>query len=148
MLAALPHAAPFRFVSRLDALAPGVEAVGAWVVTGQEAFFAGHFPGRPIVPGVLIAEALAQLGGLVAFGATSASPPAPDLTPAPARLSQVNVKILAAVTPPATITLHARLARVMGPLHLLDVRAEVQGEPVAAGSVVLTTSQTHPPSGT
>lgn len=60
----LPHRAPFLFVSELTAVEPGQSATGSWQLTGAEPFFAGHFPGRPTLPGVLMVEALAQLGGV------------------------------------------------------------------------------------
>src|SRR4051812_38571402 len=57
-LSRLPHQPPFRFVSRITEMRDGDSAEGVWSVHGTEAFFAGHFPGRPLVPGVLIVEAL------------------------------------------------------------------------------------------
>ncbi len=60
----LPHRPPFLFVDEITALTPGESASGVWRLTGTEAFFRGHFPGRPLLPGVLMVEAMAQLGGI------------------------------------------------------------------------------------
>ncbi len=62
--AVVPHRPPFLFVDEVIALEPGVSASGRWTLTGDEAFFAGHFPGRPTLPGVLMVEAMAQLGAI------------------------------------------------------------------------------------
>lgn len=58
----LPHRPPFLFVDRISALDVGVSATGHWLLKGDEWFFPGHFPGRPTLPGVLICEAIAQVG--------------------------------------------------------------------------------------
>jgi 3-hydroxyacyl-[acyl-carrier-protein] dehydratase len=60
----LPHRPPFLFVSEVTAVEPGVSARGYWDLTGDEPFFGGHFPDRPTLPGVLMVESLAQLGGI------------------------------------------------------------------------------------
>jgi 3-hydroxyacyl-[acyl-carrier-protein] dehydratase len=60
----LPHRPPFLFVDEVTALVPGERASGLWRLTGDEWFFPGHFPGRPTLPGVLMAEAVAQLGAV------------------------------------------------------------------------------------
>ncbi len=58
----LPHRPPFLFVDELAELVPGERVSGSWHLTGDEWFFPGHFPDRPTLPGVLMLEALAQLG--------------------------------------------------------------------------------------
>ena len=58
----LPHRPPFLFVDRVSALETGKGATGHWKLKGDEWFFSGHFPGRPTLPGVLICEAIAQVG--------------------------------------------------------------------------------------
>jgi len=63
----LPHRYPFLLVDRIRELEPDRRIVGIKNVTINEPFFQGHFPGRPVMPGVLILEALAQVGGVLAF---------------------------------------------------------------------------------
>jgi 3-hydroxyacyl-[acyl-carrier-protein] dehydratase len=60
----IPHRAPFLLVDQITALEPGQSASGIWHLTEDENFFSGHFPGRPTLPGVLMCEAIAQVGAI------------------------------------------------------------------------------------
>lgn len=64
IMAVLPHRFPFLLVDRITACEPGLRAEGRKCVTANEPFFAGHFPGHHVMPGVLIIEALAQVGAV------------------------------------------------------------------------------------
>ena len=63
----LPHGYPFLLIDRILEIEPGKRIVGIKNVTYNEPYFPGHFPGRPIMPGVLIVEAMAQTAGILAF---------------------------------------------------------------------------------
>lgn len=61
----IPHRSPFLLIDRIDELVPGVRAIGKKCVSYNEPFFTGHFPEEPVMPGVLIIEALAQVGAVI-----------------------------------------------------------------------------------
>lgn len=125
-LSRLPHGESFRFVTRVTSVKDGESASAVWELTGGEPFFAGHFPGQPLVPGVLIAEALAQTSGLAAGVASGQG-----------RLAHVDVRFEKPVQPPVQITLESRLTRTMGGLRQFDVVARVDGAIAARGTIAL-----------
>ena len=71
IMSLLPHGYPFLLIDRILEIEPGKRIVGIKNVTYNEPFFPGHFPGRPIMPGVLIVEAMAQTAGVLAFKSIS-----------------------------------------------------------------------------
>jgi 3-hydroxyacyl-[acyl-carrier-protein] dehydratase len=129
----LPHRPPFRFITNVCELQAGERGRAEWRIIGDEGFLQGHFPNQPIVPGVLIVEALAQFSGVVGLRQEAADKP----SRVGGRLAHVDVRFDATVVPPAVIELHTNLRRVFGSLHLFDVRAVVDGQTVARGSLTL-----------
>ncbi len=123
----LPHGDAFLYVSDVRELVPGERCVGVWRVTGEEPFLRGHFPGSPLVPGVLVTEALAQVAGLASARAGEAG----------GVLASVEIKFLAPVPPPVDIELTASVRSTAEHLRLCDVSASVDGKPVASGTIAL-----------
>lgn len=128
----LPHREPFLFITRVAELLAD-EARAQWVVTGEEAFHRGHFPGNPVVPGVLIGEALAQTAGLALSSRLAGS----SQSSGAGVLARIEIRFHLPVRPPATIALHAIRTGGIGALHQFDVEASTAAGRVAHGSLVL-----------
>lgn len=126
----LPHRAPFIFIDEVIDLQPGERAVCAKTFLPAEDFFRGHFPGDPLVPGVILTEALAQTAGIAAGQPGRAF-----------RLSAIKaMKFLRLVRPLDALTLTAQKVAVVGTLWQFEVVARVAGQNVAEGVVVLSES--------
>jgi len=127
----LPHRHPFLFVDRVVAFEAGVRIAAEKELDPKAAFFKGHFPGRPIMPGVLVAEALAQASGLL-IGLTFTA--RTDLL---LSLARVDLKFTRPAHPQETLLLEAFLKKSYGAMFLLDVAARVGSRAIARGSLVL-----------
>lgn len=121
----MPHRPPFLFVDTVTSLTPGEAAEGHKTFPPEEPFFAGHFPGDPIVPGVILSEALAQIAGLAVSR--------PGLRLAAIR----NMKFPAAARPGERVDLAAQKVGEVGGLYQFSVVAKVGEIVVAEGGVVL-----------
>ncbi len=123
----LPHREPFVFIDHVEALTPGESAHGAKTFSPETDFFRGHFPDDPIVPGVILTEALAQTAGIAGASENSRF-----------LLSAVRMmKFPQAARPNERIDLHARKTGGIGDLLNFEVRALVGDEVVAEGQIIL-----------
>jgi len=131
-LQSLPHGPSFRFVDELLSLEPGRSATGTYLLRGDEAFLAGHFPMQPIMPAVLMVEAIAQVAGIAAQ--TDPEIPAlPDL-----RLSSIRgIKIYGAAVPKETLHIEATVQGRMGNLVQASGKVSIGGKLMAEGQVTL-----------
>ena len=120
--AILPHRHPFLLIDRIDELEPGMRAVGIKAVTFHEEFFAGHFPGEPVRPGVLILEALAQVGAVAILSVEGNKGKT-------AFFGGVdNVRFRRKVVPGDVLTLTCEIIRTRGNVGVGTALASVNGE--------------------
>jgi 3-hydroxyacyl-[acyl-carrier-protein] dehydratase len=127
----IPHRYPFLFIDRVHVLEAGERAIGIKNVTVNEPFFQGHFPDKPVMPGVLIVEAMAQTAAVLAMDVLLS-----DEEEALVYLTSVDAaKFRQQVVPGDTLHLHVRKDKARSFLWKLAVQAKVDGKVVTEASI-------------
>ena len=125
----IPHRQPFLLVDTIEEMEEGVRALGKKCVTYNEPFFAGHFPGEPIMPGVLIIEALAQTGAVAILSM-------PENKGKLALFGGIkNAKFKGKVVPGDVLMLETSIIKMKGPVGVGDAKAYVDGKVVASAEI-------------
>ena len=126
----IPHRAPFLFIDRVEVLEPGVRCVAWMWMEPVEAIFAAHFPGRPILPGVLMIEAVAQTAAIMMSAATSRGAVGETL------LAAVNrFKFLKPVVPGHAVCIETTKLTAAGSMMYIGGTVSVNGTIVATGEL-------------
>ncbi len=121
----IPHRQPFMLVDTIEELEPGKRAVGTKCVSYNEPFFAGHFPSEPVMPGVLIIEALAQTGAVAILSS-------PEFKGRTAYFAAINkAKFKEKVVPGSVLTLKTEIVTLKGPIGIGRAVATVNGKKAA-----------------
>jgi 3-hydroxyacyl-[acyl-carrier-protein] dehydratase len=131
----LPHRYPFLLIDRVTEFKPGESLVGIKNVTYNEPFFQGHFPQRPVMPGVLILEAMAQATGLLAFRTMERTAERQSLY---FLVGMDKARFKRPVEPGDQLILRARLLRSKRGIWVFDCDASVDGKIVATAEIMCT----------
>ena len=129
----LPHRYPFLLIDRVLEVVPGESLVAIKNVTFNEPFFQGHFPHRPVMPGVLILEALAQATGILAFKTTQSQPSETSLY---YFVGIDNVRFKQPVEPGDQLRLAVKLVRTVRSVWKFSAEATVDGKFVTGGDIM------------
>jgi len=125
ILEIIPHRQPFMLIDTIEELEPGLRAVGKKCVSYNEPYFAGHFPKNPVMPGVLIIEALAQVGAVAILGL-------PENKGKTAYFAGIDkAKFKQKVVPGDVLMLETRIIKTKGPIGIGEATATVNGKVAA-----------------
>ena len=130
----LPHRYPFLMVDRILECVPGERVLALKNVTFNEPFFPGHFPHRPVMPGVLIIEALAQAAGILAFKTAKV---VPDINTRFYFVAIDNARFRKPVEPGDQLMLRVALKRAFKGIWKFHCLAEVDGKEVASAEIMV-----------
>jgi 3-hydroxymyristoyl/3-hydroxydecanoyl-(acyl carrier protein) dehydratase len=133
----LPHRSPFLFVDRVTVFNGGDTITTEKDLRQEDSFFSGHFPGNPIMPGVLVSEALAQTSGLLLGLTWKEETESSRQEQMNLYLAAINIKFLTPARPGETLRLKAHLKKEFGSLFLFDVAAFVEDRTIATGTLTL-----------
>jgi 3-hydroxymyristoyl/3-hydroxydecanoyl-(acyl carrier protein) dehydratase len=133
----LPHRSPFLFVDRVTVFAMGEAITTEKDLRREDPCFSGHFPGNPIMPGVLVSEALAQTSGLLLGLTWKEEKKSSRYKKMNLYLAAVNIKFLSPAKPGEMLRLEAYLKKEFGSLFLFDVEAYVGDRAIATGTLTL-----------
>lgn len=131
----LPHRYPFLMIDRVTAFTAGESLTGYKNVTYNEPFFAGHFPERPVMPGVLILEAMAQATGLLAFRTVERGAKRESLY---FLVGIDKARFKRPVEPGDQLILSAKLLRARRGIWVFDCQSSVAGKVVATAEIMCT----------
>ena len=126
----IPHRYPFLLVDKVDELEPGIKAVGYKNVTVNEPFFQGHFPQEPVMPGVLIIEALAQVGAVAMLSKEEFKGKTGYL----AGIDKIRIK--RKVVPGDVLKLEVEIIKLKGPIGVGKAVATVDGQKAVEGEIL------------
>ena len=121
----IPHRQPFLLIDTVEELEPGVRAAAKKCVSYNEPYFGGHFPGEPVMPGVLIVEAMAQAGAVAMLSQ-------PEMKGKTAYFGAINsAKFKGKVVPGDVLLLETEIIKSKGPIGVGSAKATVDGKVVA-----------------
>jgi len=133
----LPHRSPFLFVDRITVFTVGDTIIAEKDLRKEEPYFSGHFPGNPIMPGVLVSEALAQTSGLLLGLTWKEEKKFSRQENMSLYLAAINIKFLTPAKPEETLRLETHLKKEFDSLFLFDVAAFVDDRAIARGTLTL-----------
>jgi 3-hydroxymyristoyl/3-hydroxydecanoyl-(acyl carrier protein) dehydratase len=132
----IPHRAPFLWIDRVEELAPGIRCAAVKWIDPEEPALRGHFPGRPILPGIFLIEAVAQTAGVM-LGAALGTAAAPESGATPLLAAVNRFKFLRPVLPGQELRIVTTRLTEAGKMACIEGKVTVNGVMVAVGELTV-----------